>query len=163
MKLKNIWQFIKFAIVGVANTLVDWLVFYLLVFFVMPDGKLSAKAISFVVAVINSFILNSIWTFRAEFYSGIKDKNLKFYRIGTYFIRFFIVSLVGFVINYFTFRWVIFNIAGTSLANYANIASLVSASGAALVWNFVINKFWTYKTAGEEELSAEEQKHKVVM
>lgn len=163
VKLAGIWQFIKFALVGIANTLVDWAVFYLLILFIIPDDKLLAKAISFVVAAINSFVLNSIWTFRQEFYSGIKDKNLRFYRIANYFIRFFVVSLVGFAINYFAFRWVIFNIAGTSFANYANIISLISASSAALVWNFVINKFWTYKTAGEEKLSPGEQKKKVQM
>jgi len=69
MKLKNIMQFLKFAAVGVANTLVDWAVFYLLFLTIFPDERLLAKAISFVIAAVNSFVLNSIWTFRQEFYS----------------------------------------------------------------------------------------------
>ena len=161
MKLKNIWQFIKFAIVGVANTLVDWLVFYLLVFFVMPDGKLSAKAISFVVAVINSFILNSIWTFRREFMAGISDKSLRLIRLTNYFLRFFVVSLVGFVINYFTFKFAISHLGLSSFSRFSDILGLVFASGAALVWNFAINKIWTYKKVAAENLSEEERKKKI--
>ncbi|PIX30184.1 hypothetical protein COZ63_01030 [Candidatus Berkelbacteria bacterium CG_4_8_14_3_um_filter_42_13] len=163
MRTKTIWQFLKFAVVGVANTLVDWAVFYLLIFFVIPDGRFLAKALSFIVAAINSFILNSIWTFRQEFYSGIADRNLKFYRISTYFIRFFIVSLVGFIINYFTFRWVIFNISGGTLGENSNIIGLVCASGAALIWNFIINKIWTYRKGEEEKLPKEEQDRKITM
>ena len=159
-KIGALWQFIKFALVGVSNTIVDWSVFYLLIYLVIPDGKLTAKAISFVVAATNSFILNSIWTFRQEFYSGMKDKNLKFYRIANYFIRFFVVSLVGFAINYFTFKWIFSYVTSSSFESYSNIVSLFCASGAALVWNFIINKFWTYKKGTEETLSEEKQEQK---
>lgn len=158
MKSAGIVQFLKFAVVGVINTAVDWLVFYLLIYFIIPDERLLAKAISFAVAVTNSFVLNSIWTFRDEFYKGLKDKNLKTYRLTNYFIRFILVSLVGFVINFLTFRYVITNLGG-SLANYSNIGGLVAASGAALVWNFIINKLWTYKK--ETDISGAEINKKV--
>lgn len=144
MKLSGIIQFAKFAVVGVLNTLIDWVVFYLFIYFITPDERLFAKAISFVAAVINSFILNSIWTFKDEFYRGIKNKNIKFYSLANYFIRFILVSLVGFAINYLTFRYVIYNATGWFSA-HSNIVGLFAASGAALVWNFLINKLWTYK------------------
>jgi len=162
MKLKNIMQFIKFAVVGVANTLVDWLAFYLLIMLVMPDEKLLAKAISFVIAAINSLIFNSIWTFRKEFLTGIKDQNLRFYHIISYFGRFFVVSLVGFSINYLTFKWIISFVASTSLANYSNILGLFCASGAALVWNFLINKFWTYSKEDIDELTPEVKRKRLL-
>lgn len=158
MKSAGIVQFLKFAVVGVINTAADWLVFYLLIYAIIPDERLLAKAVSFAVAVTNSFILNSIWTFRDEFYKGIKDKNLKTYRLTNYFIRFILVSLVGFAINFLTFRYVITNLSGP-LVNYSNLAGLIAASGAALVWNFVINKFWTYKK--ETDLSDAEIDKKV--
>lgn len=161
MKSEGIVQFIKFAIVGVANTLVDWLVYYGLIFYLIPDGRSTAKAISFLVAVINSFILNSIWTFRREFLSGIKDQSLKNYRIMNYFIRFFVVSLVGFLINYFAFQIAFSYLSSSSLVDFSDIGSLIFASAAALVWNFIINKFWTYKTGGEEKLSKEEREKKL--
>ncbi|MCX6812597.1 MAG: GtrA family protein [Candidatus Berkelbacteria bacterium] len=139
---KTIWQFIKFAVVGVSNTLVDWAIFYLLIATVLPNEKLTAKAISFIVAAVNSFVWNSVWTFRKEFLAGISDKTLRFYRITNYFIRFFVVSLVGFVINYFTFSWALNKLGAIS---HSNLISLVLASGAAIVWNFIINKLWTYR------------------
>ncbi|MEI6144422.1 MAG: GtrA family protein [Candidatus Berkelbacteria bacterium] len=158
MKSKNVVQFLKFVAVGILNTLVDWAVFYLLVFFAIPGQPLLAKAISFTVAVLNSFILNSIWTFRDEFYSSIKDKSLKFYRLANFFIRFILVSLVGFAINYLAFRYVLSNLTG-SLAAHSNIIGLAAASGAALVWNFIINKLWTYKK--DKEISPEETAKKI--
>ena len=89
------------------------------------------------------------------------DRNLKFYRITAYFIRFFVVSLVGFIINYFTFKWAFSHVSSSSFSNYENIISLVCASGAALIWNFVINKIWTYRKGGEEKLPKEEQDRKI--
>ena len=162
MKIKNFWQFIKFAIVGVANTLVDWFVFYLLILFIIPDERLLAKGISFVVAVANSFILNSIWTFRQEFYSGTNNRNIRFYRVSIYFIRFLVVSAIGFFINYFAFKFTISYIAGTTFNHYSDIIGLICASAAALIWNFFINKFWTYRKGHEEKLSSEEQNKKVL-
>ena len=141
MKKEGIIQFVKFAVVGVANTLIDWLVYYGLIFYIIPDGRPTAKAISFVVAVINSFVLNSIWTFRKEFLSGIEDKSLRSYRIMNYFIRFIIVSLVGFLINYFAFRLAFSYISVSNFDGYSDIGGLIFASGAALVWNFVINSY----------------------
>lgn len=161
MKSKSIFQFLKFALVGIANTLVDWLVFYALIYFIIPDDRLLAKAISFIIAATNSFVLNSIWTFRSEFFSGLKDKGLKFYQISIYFTRFFAVSIVGFAINYLTFKSVISFVSDSSFANYSNIFGLFFASGAALVWNFFINKIWTYKNDGVKDLSETERKEKI--
>ena len=161
MKKDGLIQFIKFAIVGVANTLVDWLVYYGLILYIIPDGRSTAKAISFLVAVTNSFVLNSIWTFRKQFLEGIEDKSLRSYRIMNYFVRFFIVSIVGFAINFFAFQTAFSFISGSEFSGLSDIGGLIFASAAALVWNFFINKFWTYKTSGEEKMSKEDREKKV--
>jgi putative flippase GtrA len=161
MKKEGLVQFVKFAIVGVANTLVDWLVYYGLILYIIPDDRSVAKAISFLVAVTNSFILNSIWTFRKQFLEGIEDESLRSYRIMNYFVRFFIVSVVGFTVNFFAFQLTFSFLSGSTFSGYSDIGGLIFASGAALVWNFFINKFWTYKTSGEEKLSKEDREKKV--
>ena len=160
MKLTDMIQFAKFAVVGAINTLIDWAVFYVLIYFITPDERLFAKAVSFAFAVINSFVLNSIWTFRDEFYRGIRNKNIKFYSLANYFIRFIIVSLVGFAINYLAFRYVIFNATGWFAQN-SNLVGLIAASGSSLVWNFIINKLWTYNktTKYSEEESVAKAKN----
>ncbi|MCL5795735.1 MAG: GtrA family protein, partial [Patescibacteria group bacterium] len=51
---------------------------------------LVAKVFSFILASINNYILNRVWTFRS------REKNIK-----REFIKFFVVSLVGLGINTF--------------------------------------------------------------
>ena len=133
-------QFVKFAVVGVSNTAVDWIVYYALINFVLTatNEKSIAKAISFVVAVINSYIWNTIWTFKKEYQSSV-GKNGILLTKSAIFVKFFVVSLFGWAVNYFVFRYTIGNLSSR------DIVALVFASGAATLWNFFANKFWTYK------------------
>jgi putative flippase GtrA len=137
----GIIQFIKFGVVGVANTAVDWVVFYLLVNFAFGSGggELFSKAIAFVAAVINSFIWNSVWTFKKEFKKSVGNHDGRLKRGGVVFLRFVIVSLIGWGINYYAFKYVRFGM------DQKRIVALVAASAAATLWNFFINKIWTYK------------------
>ncbi|MDR1619904.1 MAG: GtrA family protein [Clostridiales bacterium] len=67
--MKKYWgpikQFIKFNIVGISNTLVDFLVFTLCTG-VLHIAYIAAKMISYCCGVINSYIWNSAWTFKKE-------------------------------------------------------------------------------------------------
>ena len=60
---KLINQFGKFALVGILNTALDWLIFLILTscvhFFSIQENEIWAKTISFSIAVINSFLLNT--------------------------------------------------------------------------------------------------------
>ena len=63
----------KFAAVGVINTAVDFIVLNILIYFgftlafvVLGQEFLVANVISVAVAMVNSFILNKQWTFKAE-------------------------------------------------------------------------------------------------
>ncbi len=143
-KLKNggLIQFIKFGVVGVANTGVDWVVYYILTSSFLDGEKSVAKAISFLVAVANSYIFNTIWTFKKEYERIAKSGqgNAK----TMILVKFFVVSLVGWGIN-----WLVFNTALNSfnptIAGKHDLMPLILASGSAIVWNFFINKLWTYK------------------
>lgn len=141
MKLESVKQFVKFGIVGVANTAVDWAIFFLLTHFVSTakDFEPNAKAIAFVVAVLNSFLWNTIWTFRKEFKSVVGSKKEAIQNGTTVFVRFFVVSLIGWGINYVSFKYSRFNL------DQGQIVALIVASGTATLWNFFANKLWTYK------------------
>lgn len=141
MKSEGLIQFIKFGLVGIANTAVDWIVFFLLTHFISTDKEFepTAKAIAFVVAVVNSFLLNTLWTFRKEFKKVVGTKKQAVSNGGTVFLRFFVVSLIGWAINYLAFKYTRFNL------NQGQIIALIAASGAATLWNFFANKLWTYK------------------
>lgn len=138
---KSLVQFVKFAVVGVSNTAVDWIVYYLLINFIFFEvsEKSIAKLISFIVAVINSYIWNTIWTFKEEYKKTISGKSAGVNKRGVIFIRFVVVSLIGWGVNYLAFKLTI------SKITQPDIIALIIASGAAVIWNFFANKFWTYK------------------
>jgi len=146
---KTGFQFVKFAIVGIINTGVDWLIFFLLAqtpFFGLRE--VLAKSISFLISATNSFLMNSYWTFRKEYFAGMKkaeaeDKTTK---KGTkYYIKFMLVSLVGWGLNTLIFYIMRNYIVEDMALTQSRFVSLFFASGFVVVWNFLANKLWTYK------------------
>ena len=61
---KTIWQIVKFAIVGVLNTLVDFAVFQALN--LLLGWVYVAQVIGYTCGIINSYVWNSNWTFREQ-------------------------------------------------------------------------------------------------
>ena len=61
---KTIWQMVKFAIVGVLNTLVDFAVFQTLN--LLLGWVYAAQVLGYTFGVINSYLWNSNWTFREQ-------------------------------------------------------------------------------------------------
>lgn len=120
-------QFVKFAIVGVISTLIDWGAFYLFNHF-LGVFYLIAKILSFILAVINSYLWNRSWTFRSQNKDKIEE-----------FGKFIVVSLVGLGIN-----TLIFYLAAGRL-HLTYILSLIIATAITLVWNFLANKSWVFK------------------
>ena len=148
-KSNGIVQFIKFGLVGVSNTAVDWIVYYLVAGYLITSSNLrpTVKAISFIVAVLNSYLWNTIWTFKEEYKRSATNSGQK----GTIFVKFFIVSLVGWVFNYLVFKYTYQNyqysalMLGAKEIKTQELYPLIFASAAATLWNFFANKLWTYK------------------
>ena len=133
VKRETVKQFLKFSLVGILNTLIDWSAFLILTFiFPVISFEPYAKAISFSLGVLNSFLINSKWTFKKE-YKKIEYGKKKI------FLKFIAVNLIGLAINY-----AVFTLSRFSL-NQNQIVSLLSATAISLLWNFSANKFWTYK------------------
>ncbi len=135
-KQKTLRQFVKFAIVGAINSLVDWGVFYPLKI-VLPGVfsslslqtiKQIAKGISFIVSALSSYIMNRKWTFR----STRSD-------VGREALRFLTVATGGFLINNATFYLI------TAIVGWRDIFGLIVATAAATSWNFILNKKWTFR------------------
>ena len=63
-KKKLVFQFVKFAVVGVANTLVTFVVFWLLNRWF--GWEMAAHVIGYVVGTITSYFSNKYWTFKAQ-------------------------------------------------------------------------------------------------
>lgn len=136
-------RFAKFAIVGAIGTLVDYGIFNLVAFGFGVD-ELVAQGISFLAAVASNFILNRNWTFR--------DSRTK--RLRVQLAQYVLVNLIGLVIRTPIFAalsglftgamaaWQLpFGLDATWLAH--NLA-LAGAIGVVLLWNYFINRRWTF-------------------
>ena len=136
------YQFIKCAVVGASNTLVDLAVLNLLMFLADIRTGIYVTAfsgISFIVADTNSFIWNKFWTF--------KDKKKNSQELMRQIIAFLLVSLGGLVINVSAVH-VIVNVIGhhwgISATLWANIAKLCAVF-LTIVWNFTGYKLIVFK------------------
>jgi len=134
------FQLAKFGIVGAANTAIDFGILNLLVYFFATSGGFvedAFKAISFSIAVINSFFWNKYWSFAKK----SKEESHK------EFLQFFAVSVIGAVLNVTIFH--IFNsiIGPSGGINDVLWKNISAAAGAILVlsWNFVGYKFIVFK------------------
>lgn len=126
-------QLAKFAVVGACTTVLDWSAYFLLK---LPlgrfgqHGKQLAKAGSFVVSAYANYRLNRAWTFRST------DR-----RVAAEAVRFLIVALIGLVCNNAIF-FILTNPAGLHLPD---LAGLFFATATVSMWNFLANKYWTFK------------------
>lgn len=133
----------KFILVGALNTLIDLGVLNLLMFI---SGIASGiwfpvfKGISFMAAVINSYILNKFWTFKS---AGSENK-------GKEFVQFLTVAVIGFGINVGMATLVVnvispqFSYSWMSETIWANIGAIV-ATFCTMTWNFIGYKFIVFK------------------
>jgi putative flippase GtrA len=136
--------------VGVVNTVIDWAVYFLLTLLPFFQNLESwAKAISFVVAMVNSFIFNSLWTFRTEFKQGINKNESKTTAVSEFGVKFMVVSVIGFFLNLWTFTLARAKIFGGA-SKMQQLFALVLASAIVIVWNFIANKWWTYRETNQK-------------
>jgi len=143
-KFLFIYQAGKFALSGALTTFVDLGVLNGLIWISgIAAGPLYPvfKSISFIIAVIHSYIWNKYWTFeRRKEPSGPKE-----------FSKFLLTATVGFIINVGTASSVVNVIGpqfGIGLKLWANIGAFV-ATFVGMTWNFIGSKFWVFKHKSE--------------
>lgn len=136
-------RFLKFLVVGTLGAAIDFGVANLLTHFAdMP--LVFAGTISFASAVISNFIWNRYWT-----YPESRSRHLA-HQLG----MFFIVNVAGIAI-----RVPILNFVEPPLRNFfqnlqlklpftpeflARNLTLAIAVGIVMLWNFFVNRYWTY-------------------
>jgi len=124
--MKEYLVFIKYATVGITGTALDVGSLYVFVD-LLHIPVLVAAAMSFVLAVINNFILNKYWTFQNS------GRNVK-----KQFIKFLLVSVVGLALTEICMALFVY------LLGIWYIASKLVTSVIVLTWNFLANKNWTF-------------------
>ncbi len=139
-KFPAIFQFGKFASVGLANFGVDLGILNILMLISGTAGGVAYsffKGISFIVATIHSYFWNKFWTFRKT-----ETKEM-----GKESLQFFVVSLIGLVINVGVASLVVNLIGvqwGLSAAIWGSLGA-VAGSISGLAWNFLGYKFIVFK------------------
>lgn len=119
--------FVKYSIVGAIGTFLDLSSLYILVeYFYFP--VILGSIVSFLLAVVNNFILNKSWTFRS------KSTNYK-----KLFTKFLIVSIIGLGLTVAS-MYIFVNILAIWYILSKAITSLL-----VLTWNFLANKLWTFR------------------
>lgn len=134
---QSLWKkyetFGRYAIVGGLGTAVDIGVLFVLTELSGIDPQINSCLFSlfvtaaFIAAVGNNYILNRIWTFKSQ------DSNL-----SAQFFRFLIVSLGGFLLTQ-ALMWLIVKLG------VWYILAKASTSMAVLIWNFGLNRMWTFR------------------
>lgn len=143
-------RFVKFALVGALGAAIDFGVMNLLSHGILELPLVTAGTISFICAVISNFTWNRFWT-----YPESRSRPL-LNQLG----MFFLVNAAGVLI-----RIPILHFAEPPLLEFvestlhtphltaefvAKNFTLAAAVGIVMMWNFFINRYWTYNDIDED-------------
>ena len=136
-------RFFKFALVGTLGAAIDFGVMNLLSHF-MNMPLVYAGTISFTSAVISNFVWNRFWT-----YPESRSRPL-INQLG----MFFLVNLAGIAIRIPILHYLeppllrsfegMLHIGFDTAEFYAKNLTLAVAVGIVMLWNFFVNRYWTY-------------------
>ncbi|MDK2980073.1 MAG: hypothetical protein PWQ55_420 [Chloroflexota bacterium] len=143
-------RFLKFALVGISGTVVDFTIFNLLSS-VLGFATIPSSVVSFIAAVFNNFFWNRHWTYPESKAFSFRDQ----------FGKFGVVSVIGLIIRTLIFS----NIEHPLILMSAEYLGMIPLTPAVighnlalatvivivLFWNYFANKLWTYK--GIKEVS----------
>lgn len=146
-------RFLRFMVVGLIGAVIDFSSFNVLSGFFHMPGVIS-QALSFIIAVISNFLWNRYWTY--------PDSRTK--TVSSQLIQFFVVNIIGLVIRTPIFVGLekpldkLFSYLLPGLWSNAskflnpqfighNMA-LAIAIIVVMLWNFFINRYWTYSDIG---------------
>jgi putative flippase GtrA len=144
-------RFLKFSVVGVIGTAIDFGIFNLL-HNVLGWNRILSNTLSVTAAIVNNYLWNLYWVYPET--RGRKDtKKL---------LQFIIVSITAWALNtgilWSSERW-LFGINGlfsgilgalarmldTEHSVLSSNAAKVLATGIVLFWNFFVNRLWTFR------------------
>jgi len=136
-------RFLRFAVVGAVGSALDFGIMNLLTHFINMR-LVFAGTISFICAVINNFTGNRFWT-----YPESRSRPL-LHQLG----MFFVVNAAGIAIRIPILHFVeppmanaferLAHVSHASSEILAKNATLGFAIGVVMLWNFFINRYWTY-------------------
>ncbi|MHC1741078.1 MAG: GtrA family protein [Anaerolineaceae bacterium] len=136
-------RFLRFALVGISGSVVDFGVFNLLATLLHVPATI-AQAVSFTLGVINNFTWNRLWTYPETRTNSVLKQ------LG----QFSLVNVVGLGIRTILFSLIekpIISLAAKFIPNIltptivGHNISLASVILVVMLWNYFANRYWTFK------------------
>lgn len=136
-------RFLKFATVGAVGSVLDILIMNLLTQ-LLQMRLVYAGTISLICAIISNFLLNRYWT-----YPDSRSRHF-LHQLS----MFFLVNLMGIAFRVPILHFVepvmegafesMVHLSHATAETLAKNATLAFAIGVVMIWNFFINRYWTY-------------------
>jgi putative flippase GtrA len=129
---QSLHQFVKFALIGIVNTAIDFSIYYVLTrytafFDVATPRKYIANVISFFVATTFSFYSNRTWTFEQKNKATLSEA-----------ARFYSTTSTGIILNSILL-FILINMFGM----YDLVAKVFSTI-VTIFWNYFLKRFWVF-------------------
>ncbi len=141
-QVENLAQFIKFGIVGVSNTVVNYLI-YLVSLSVLSRFTIFART-DYLIAQVVAFVLSVLWSFywNNRFVFVEEDDNRTWWK--ALFKTYVSYAFTGLFLNtILSLLWIeVFHISKL-IAPIINLLVSVPV-------NYILNKFWAFKSEGKE-------------
>jgi putative flippase GtrA len=132
---KEIWQILRFAIVGGLNTTIDLLVFNAFLW-IMPTSEtrllLVYNSAAYIAGSINSFLLNRHWTFRYRERFSIRE-----------IVRFIALVVPGILCNDMLLWLASSSLEGAHTFLWANLSKLIATGGTVLI-SYLGMRLWVF-------------------
>ena len=138
-------RFFRFAIVGVVGAVVDFGTFNLLTN-LLGFSAVVASIFSFVAAIISNFTWNRYWTYPESRSKAISHQLTQFTIVSVLglLIRTPIIALLESPLQRLIERVAFFPIGFIDATFVGNNLALATAIIVVMLWNFWINRYWTY-------------------
>ncbi len=143
-------RFYKFALVGALGAAIDFGVMNLLSH-LTNMSLVYAGTISFTCAVFSNFTWNRFWTYPESRSRPLINQLLMFFLVNTAGVAIRIPTLHYVEPPVLHFFEGVFHTSTKSAEFYANNITLAAAVGIVMVWNFFVNRYWTYNDIDNHE------------
>lgn len=125
--MKNLIQIIKFGLVGLSNTVISLLIYYVLIW----------GGINYLLSTITGYLLSSVWGYFLNKIWVFKAKKQRAF--GKSLTRYYIVYSVSLILSIaLAYFWV-------DLLGITKYISPILSMCITIPFNFVLNKYWVYQ------------------
>ena len=145
-------KFVKFGLIGVLNTLVDFCVFFVMDRWVVREGPVLAlfgaavaagpyisNAIAYVVANVHSFVWNKLWTFERRD-RVTRGEAVRYLLTSAGYV---LISTVSLAVCIRILSLPV--IAPLVPQGWTNLLAKLPTACVTIFYNYLMNKFWVFK------------------